>query len=121
MKSIKILVIFTFMGLTSFAQNRLEKGAAPIIHLDGPLRKRATPLYVIIHDEKEYELDTAHKDIINPDQIKSISVMKNPEAELKYKAKGKNGVILITLNENQHPKAFKELKKYVKILKPLKE
>ena len=50
----------------------------PIVYVDGVLTK-------------DYDLDK-----ISPDQIESVTVLKNKSAIEKYGSKGKNGVILIT-------------------------
>ncbi|MCF6356730.1 MAG: TonB family protein, partial [Draconibacterium sp.] len=55
---------------------------------------KTTPLYIV--DGKEIE----NIDRINPDDIKSIDVLKNKSSTNIYGEKGKNGVILITTKKN---------------------
>jgi TonB-dependent SusC/RagA subfamily outer membrane receptor len=54
------------------------KKNSPIVYVDGVLTK-------------DYDLDK-----ISPDQIESVTVLKNKSAIEKYGSKGKNGAILIT-------------------------
>jgi hypothetical protein len=120
MKSIKILIIVLLLGSACYAQReKFPPDSVTKIHLDGPIRKGASPLYVILHEDKEYELDSTLmlKDILDPGQIKSVNVVKPPQSNVKYSDKGKNGVLLISLNEERYPAAFKELEKHLTILK----
>ncbi len=73
-----------FLSLSDIQQNKKYK-------LETPL----TPLYIV--DGKEI------KDInsINPDNIESISVLKNKSSTALYGEKGKNGVILITMKKEK--------------------
>ena len=56
----------------------VPKKNPPIVYVDGVLTK-------------DYDLDN-----ISPDNIESLTVLKNKSAIEKYGSKGKNGVILIT-------------------------
>jgi hypothetical protein len=123
MKIIKVLIILLLMGSASYAQRESSApGSGTVIRLDGPVRKGPKPLYVIVHEKKEYELDSAKaKNVLNPDKIKSMHVVMQPALDARYKEKGKNGVILITLNEENNSAAFKELKQHLTLLQTEEE
>ncbi|SHM52484.1 TonB-dependent outer membrane receptor, SusC/RagA subfamily, signature region [Cyclobacterium lianum] len=55
------------------------------------------PLYLVIDDGKEKMVENLTA--IQPDDIESVSVLKGPSAVKKYGAKGKNGVVVITLKQ----------------------
>ncbi|MBM6781478.1 M56 family metallopeptidase [Bacteroides mediterraneensis] len=59
---------------------------------DGLEKEGASPLVLI--DETEVSTETMNK--LDPQQIESITVLKDASATAKYGEKGKNGVILIT-------------------------
>lgn len=59
---------------------------------DGLGKEGASPLVLI--DETEVSTETMNK--LDPQQIESITVLKDASATAKYGEKGKNGVILIT-------------------------
>lgn len=59
---------------------------------DGLGKEGASPLVLI--DETEVSTETMNK--LDPQQIESITVLKDVSATAKYGEKGKNGVILIT-------------------------
>lgn len=59
---------------------------------DGLGKEGASPLVLI--DETEVSTETMNK--LDPQQIESITVLKDMSATAKYGKKGKNGVILIT-------------------------
>jgi TonB-dependent SusC/RagA subfamily outer membrane receptor len=57
-----------------------------------------TPLYILSTPDGEKELPGFEN--IKPEDIESISVLKDKSATSKYGEKGKNGVIIITLKKN---------------------
>lgn len=64
-----------------------------------------SPLYILSVDDKLLELNPTltpgvELEMIDPKHIKSINVVKQPEAAKKYGDKGKHGVVIITLNES---------------------
>ena len=70
------------------------------------------PLYVI-----DGEISDKGMTDISPDEIQSISVLKDESATEKYGGKGKNGVIEITLKKSDGPKVVKGEEKLVTIRK----
>ena len=70
------------------------------------------PLYVI-----DGEISDKGMADISPDEIQSISVLKDESATEKYGGKGKNGVIEITLKKSDGPKVVKGEEKLVTIRK----
>ncbi len=72
------------------------------LHEDGPARRKRSMAFIskgekplMIIDGKEAEAQTSMNDI-DPNQIKSVEVLKGDAAVKKYGEKAKNGVILIT-------------------------
>ncbi|MGM9698801.1 MAG: SusC/RagA family TonB-linked outer membrane protein [Prevotella sp.] len=70
-----------------------EQGSAPTIRIRGigSLSASSAPLYIV--DGAPYEAGIAN---INPQDIESISVLKDASASAIYGARGANGVIIIT-------------------------
>lgn len=70
-----------------------EPGEAPTIRIRGigSLSASSTPLYIV--DGAPYEAGIAN---INPQDIESISVLKDASASAIYGARGANGVVIIT-------------------------
>ncbi|MDO4160806.1 MAG: TonB-dependent receptor [Prevotellaceae bacterium] len=70
-----------------------EPGSAPTIRIRGigSLNASSQPLYIV--DGTPYEADIAN---INPNDIESISVLKDASASAIYGARGANGVVIIT-------------------------
>lgn len=70
-----------------------EPGSAPTIRIRGlgSLSASNTPLYIV--DGAPYDGDIAS---INPQDIESISVLKDASASAIYGARGANGVVIIT-------------------------
>ncbi len=81
-----------------------EPGAAQdvIIRGVGSLRSGTTPLYVIdgfALDNSSTGVETNPLNFINPQDIKSIDVLKDASATAIYGARGANGVIVITTKD----------------------
>ena len=70
-----------------------EPGSAPVIRVRGigSLNASSAPLYIV--DGAPYEAGVAN---INPQDIESISVLKDASASAIYGARGANGVVIIT-------------------------
>ncbi len=71
-------------------------------------------LFQIIIDDKTFDFDSNQEFLgdINPDDIKSIDVIKDKDGLKKYEASDKDGVIIIRLKENKSSKALlKKLEK----------
>ena len=66
----------------------------------GNINAEPTPVLVIV-DGVEKGTDTSALNLVKPEEIESITVMKSPEAIKAYGEKGKDGVILITTKENK--------------------
>ena len=70
-----------------------EPGSSPVIRIRGigSLNASSAPLYIV--DGAPYEAGIAN---INPQDIESISVLKDASASAIYGARGANGVVIIT-------------------------
>jgi TonB-linked SusC/RagA family outer membrane protein len=71
-----------------------QPGAAPIIVIRGSnsLTQDNSPLYVI----DGFPIENNNNNAINPDDIESISILKDASSTAIYGSRGANGVILIT-------------------------
>lgn len=85
--------------MTIHNQDNKEKNQSFSVKYDS---QKKTPLYIV--DGKEYD---GSLDDINPNNIESISVLKDDSAIKKYGKKGENGVIEIMLKKNQTPQITK--------------
>lgn len=70
------------------------------------------PLYIIKSHNKEFKVKDIS--ILNPNAIQAISVLKDSSAINKYGNEAKNGVVLITVNDDKYPELYKEIKKAYK-------
>jgi len=103
-----------FVSMVSKAQSDTVNLKTDVIMLDGPVRKRPGPLFILTHNKKDYVLDsTTFKDNLNPKDIKSVNVFKYAGAMQQYGPAAKNGVVVIELLERNHSSAFKKLKKHL--------
>ncbi|WP_298708641.1 SusC/RagA family TonB-linked outer membrane protein, partial [Chitinophaga sp.] len=71
-----------------------QPGAGVIISIRGnnSLTQDNSPLYVI----DGFPIETSNNNLINPDDIESIDILKDASATAIYGARGANGVIIIT-------------------------
>ena len=110
-----ILLLLTFNVL--FAQERpgvsieTKPTNAATIRICTPNRVNFTgkqkQFYVIFsHGKIISKADTMSAALL-PQTIKSLSVLKDSTATLKYGSVGKNGVIEIYLNDDKYPNAYK--------------
>lgn len=65
--------------------------------------EKTVPLYVIKHGDKTHILDYNEEslDVISPNDISSINVLKGNSAITAYGESGKNGVVIIKLKNDQ--------------------
>jgi Ca-activated chloride channel homolog len=95
-------------------------GSAPnvIIRCNSSIKKENQPLYVI--DGKPYEnLDNIN--VISPDDINSVSVLKDAGATALYGSKASNGAIIITTKKGLSKSDIKKLKEKQMQLDPTNE
>jgi hypothetical protein len=63
-------------------------------------QSRLKPLFILVEGKKERTIKDSYMRGIDPDQIKTVHVLKGEAARKKYGKKGKNGVVIIVLKEN---------------------
>lgn len=68
------------------------------------------PLYIIKSHLQEVKSSGAKLYSVNTKWIKSIEVLKDSTILAKYGSQAKNGVVVITLDDEKFPKAFEQLK-----------
>ena len=81
------------------ATSEMAVSAANLL-VRGNINAEPTPVLVIV-DGVEKGTDTSALNLVKPEEIESITVMKSPEAIKAYGEKGKDGVILITTKKNK--------------------
>src|SRR5690606_1937856 len=104
----KLMLLILILPFASWAQNdslKLEK-KKPIILTSISSNGLPNPLMVVDGTLVDYD-KTINE--INPDEIESITVLKNENAVKKYGEKGKNGVIEIHLKEKKEEFSYLEL------------
>ncbi|WP_040626145.1 hypothetical protein [Mucilaginibacter paludis] len=90
--------------------------------IDKPYQGQHAPLYIISSHNKQFALDTLFgAQQIDPKWIESINVLVDPKACNTYGRRAKNGVVIITIKEEEYPEAFKDLKRNMKRIKPAKK
>jgi hypothetical protein len=75
------------------------------------------PLFLIKRHNKIFVLDSLSR--ISPNWIQNIYITKEASQIAQYGAKAKDGVVIITLNEKDHPEAYKSIKHELKKFRPL--
>jgi TonB-dependent SusC/RagA subfamily outer membrane receptor len=83
------LKVNTFLKKDTLHQKKDTGAMTSVLRIGGP----SNPLFIV--DGKELPKDVG-PNFLNPDDIRSISVLKDDAAKAVYGAKGANGVILIT-------------------------
>ncbi|OAQ38091.1 hypothetical protein A5893_14905 [Pedobacter psychrophilus] len=82
-----------------------------------------SPLTIIKYGKKEFlskdSTNNAILNIINPNDILSINILKNEEQTKKYGDDGKNGVIIVTIKDEKADEFAKALRQRKKDLKKL--
>lgn len=87
-----------------------------------PYQGQHAPLYIISSHNKQFALDTLFgMQKIDPKWIESINVLVDPRGGDAYGKRARNGVVIITIKEEEYPEAFKNLKKNMKRIKPAKK
>jgi len=63
----------------------------------------SSPLFIINYENKVYKTSNSEKGgvlkMINPNDISTISILKDDEATKKYGDDGKNGVVIVTIKD----------------------
>jgi len=101
---------------SSFLPSVSDSGPLWIVKTDSisssflPSVSDSGPLWIVKTDSIEFVLDSLSTKRIDTEWIRSISVLKESTATVKYGGSGKNGVIIITLKED-HFKDFIKGKK----------
>ncbi|WP_207431132.1 hypothetical protein [Sabulibacter ruber] len=93
-------------------EEAFDQGAAAVsikLRCGSPLSSEA-PLYIIKTKKEEFTLAQEAISTLNPNWISSINVLKGESAENKYKEKAKNGVIVISLKQENEQDALQLLK-----------
>jgi TonB-dependent SusC/RagA subfamily outer membrane receptor len=96
MKKICCSVIVLFFGLSAFAQTTDTARKVSTVNTTSDAGAVVKPLYVV--DGKVYP---GNINTLNTDDIKSITVLKSPNAVIKYGAGAANGVILVETKAGQ--------------------
>ncbi|MDB5122598.1 MAG: SusC/RagA family TonB-linked outer membrane protein [Mucilaginibacter sp.] len=102
--------------------NNRQADSSKIIHLDqaSPAKGYNPPLYIIDDKESPVSLPNNALNNINPNDILSISVLKDAAANARYGSKAANGVIIIITKlyaKEQYQKQFSTFsKKYKRYL-----
>ena len=116
MKAISTIILLLISTSLLAQTDSTKTGKPTIIRICAPSREQLVrqPLYVIVWKGKEiYRSDTtiaaatATFNLIKPQQIKSIRILKDKTTIAPYGDIGKNGVIEITLDHKKYPKARK--------------
>lgn len=67
------------------------------LQVSGSRTEGAKPLFVLINQFGEREVNTGAFESLDPDNIESVTVLKGDKATTKYGERGKNGVIVVVL------------------------
>ena len=110
--TLSIFVLLFTYGIAS-AQTGSQPGKSTVVHLCAPAKSsliNQKPLFVVFLKGKQVLVaDTALK-MINPDDINSITVLKDSTSTKPYGSAGKNGVVEIYLKDEKFPNGFMPVK-----------
>jgi TonB-dependent SusC/RagA subfamily outer membrane receptor len=119
-----IICLFLLLNIALGQQaNNRPSDSSKIIYLDraSPAKGYNAPLYIIDDKESPVSLQNSAFNNINPNDILSISVLKDAAASGHYGSKAANGVIIIITKlyaKQQYQKQFSAFsKKYKRYLK----
>jgi TonB-dependent SusC/RagA subfamily outer membrane receptor len=106
MKTISLTLGLLTISLASFCQEK-QKSESTIKINDRPLEvsQLNSPLYIL--DNKEIAYNDISK--IKPDQIQSITILKDSTAVAQYGERGNKGVIIIESKESEKLPAQKKV------------
>ena len=95
-----VLILLIFLNTFSYGQDQV-KSTPPTYSISPP-----TPLVILKSGNETIEFDpakgdTLDNDALKPEWIESISVLSSDEAKDVYGKKGADGVIIISLKEDQ--------------------
>lgn len=68
-----------------------------------------SPLFLVFSRKKRFKVTSINN--IKPNWIKSLSILKDSTTVLSYGQEGKNGVILLTINDKAFPAVYRQLKR----------
>lgn len=116
--------IFLFSGIHSYAQAIIDtnisnnKPGKIMMYCGTRKPSGPQPLFIIKEHAKQYILDSAglSQNVLQPDCITSICVLKDQYAIDTYGTSAKNGVLIITINKARYPEAFQKMIPYLKKL-----
>lgn len=86
-----VILICLLISLSAFAQDTV-KTTVKSVTIDGDMAKRPDPLCVV----DGHKVNSRIFKNLKPNDIKSISILKDASATALYGSEGANGVILVT-------------------------
>jgi hypothetical protein len=114
----QIILGFSLFASTSLAAQEIKPLAQEgTIRICTPSRAgmaKNKPLVVVYSGKKHLEANDTALQLIKPETIKSIEVLKDSAAVGKHGESARFGVIEVYLNKEKYPKVYNELKKKLK-------
>ncbi len=98
--------------MSTSGSGRPGSGSAIIIRGIGSINASATPLYVV--DGVPYEGSTS---ALNPQDIETMTILKDASASALYGSRGANGVVVVTTKKGQDGKSSMSFKASVGLIK----
>ncbi|MFI5162572.1 MAG: hypothetical protein ACHQHN_14935 [Sphingobacteriales bacterium] len=97
-------------------QNKPDTPGA-VVCLCCPSSAVKPPLFLVKRHNKLFVLDSLSR--INPGWFQNIEVVKEPSQTAQYGDSAKDGIVIITLNEDHYPGIYKMLKHNLKRFRPV--
>jgi len=95
--------------------SRIDSVAGKVIHICMPSKSallQHPPLYIFKSRNREFKLNsTAAMNVMNPNAIQTITVLRGDSIINKYGNEAQYGVILITVKDDKYPDLYKQIKK----------
>lgn len=98
-----ILVCILALARTSLGQDihlSEEKEGAQIRLICTSTVPAAQPLFVLQYKQTQHILDTAELNLLDPKEIKELTILKNSEELDQYGKKAEHGVVLIKVDKS---------------------
>ncbi|MGI4729367.1 MAG: hypothetical protein ACRYGB_12400 [Janthinobacterium lividum] len=96
-------------GFQSQKKSNSDSGSKRILCGCGNWSAANSPLFFVFSRKKRFKVSSINN--IKPPWIKSISILKDSIAVVTYGEQGKNGIILLTINDTAFPAVYRQLKR----------
>ncbi|WP_147425536.1 hypothetical protein [Mucilaginibacter gracilis] len=118
MKALLIVLAVLLTGPLVLKAQKVVPPIQPILKGSGRVQlnftTHLTTVDIVRSHNKEYRADSLYFKSIKWNWLRSFSLLNDSVSVKKYGNPTGNGVLIVTLNDDEHPEAFINLKKHLK-------